>query len=117
VAADAISTGQASFLICVLGDYPFGISLSELTGGKTFRNHRIEVRWLHNPLESRFVSFFSSANLSAKGTTSFSTMFAVRWFYGGETPSSPRQAGLLLFQCPGKRSNLTSISRLQTKRI
>jgi len=51
--ADAFPPESAPFLICVLGDYPFGISLSELTAGQTFRNHRYEVLWIHNPIDSR----------------------------------------------------------------
>jgi uncharacterized protein DUF4154 len=43
---DALPLGQASFLICVFGDFPFGTSLSEKTRGTTAHERRVEIRWV-----------------------------------------------------------------------
>jgi hypothetical protein len=44
---NALPLGQDPFLVCVFGDYPFGISLAEITRGATVRQRRIEARWIH----------------------------------------------------------------------
>jgi hypothetical protein len=43
----ALPPGDAPFLLCVFGEYPFGISLAEFTRGATIRQRRIETRWMH----------------------------------------------------------------------
>lgn len=44
---------QASFLICVFGDFPFGTSLAEKTRGASVHSRRMEVRWVHKEQELR----------------------------------------------------------------
>jgi hypothetical protein len=43
----ALPPGQDPFLLCVFGEYPFGISLAETTRGATIHQRRIEARWIH----------------------------------------------------------------------
>jgi hypothetical protein len=100
---DAISPGQASFLICVLGDYPFGISLSELTGGRTFRNHRFEVRWLHNPLESRPCHLlFIGKSERKRYTQLLDNVRGQMVLTVGETPEFLDAGGIIAFSMPGE---------------
>jgi len=42
----ALPPGGALFLLCVLGEYPFGVTLAELTRGTTVHERRIETRWI-----------------------------------------------------------------------
>jgi uncharacterized protein DUF4154 len=42
----AVSSGQTSFYLCVLGEFRFGISLAELARGRTTHGRPIEIRWL-----------------------------------------------------------------------
>ena len=43
----ALPPGDAPFLLCVFGEYPFGISLAETTRGATIHQRPIETRWVH----------------------------------------------------------------------
>ena len=43
----ALPTRGAPFLICVFGDYPFGVSLAEITRGSTIHERPVEARWVH----------------------------------------------------------------------
>ncbi|HKW55906.1 MAG TPA: YfiR family protein [Candidatus Acidoferrum sp.] len=44
----AFESQKAAFVICVLGDFPFGTSLAELTRDANIRGRRVEVRWARN---------------------------------------------------------------------
>ena len=47
----ALPHGESPFLLCVFGDYPFGISLAEFTRGATTQQRRVETRWIRKPQE------------------------------------------------------------------
>lgn len=51
--ADGPPFGQASFLVCVFGDFSFGTSLAEMTRGTTIHERRIEIRWVRKEQELR----------------------------------------------------------------
>jgi uncharacterized protein DUF4154 len=99
--ADTINSPRTSFLICVIGDYPFGISLSQLVLGKTFRNHRYEVRWVHNPTESRSCQILFVSKSEQKryrlllDMVSGQTVLTV-----GETPEFLDAGGMIAFSMP-----------------
>jgi YfiR/HmsC-like len=42
---------KGPFLVCVLGDFPFGTFLAEITRGTTVRNRPVEIRWIRKPQE------------------------------------------------------------------
>ena len=42
----ALPHGESPFLLCVFGNYPFGISLAEFTRGATTQQRRVETRWI-----------------------------------------------------------------------
>ena len=50
---NALPQGDAPFLLCVFGEYHFGISLAEITRGATVHQRRIEARWIHKEEELR----------------------------------------------------------------
>jgi hypothetical protein len=43
---NALPRGDAPFLLCVFGEYHFGISLAEITRGATIHGRRLEARWI-----------------------------------------------------------------------
>jgi len=43
---DAFPSEHAPLLICVLGSYPFGTSLAELTQSEVVRGRPVQVRWI-----------------------------------------------------------------------
>ncbi|HVS89775.1 MAG TPA: YfiR family protein [Candidatus Acidoferrum sp.] len=43
--ATAFPSAQAPFLICILGEFSFGLSLAEFTRGTLAQGRRVEVRW------------------------------------------------------------------------
>jgi hypothetical protein len=47
----ALPASGAPFLICVFGNYPFGLSLAEMTRGLTIHGRRMEARWVHKQQE------------------------------------------------------------------
>jgi hypothetical protein len=49
--AESFPSEKAPFLICVFGDYPFGISLAELTHGISVQKRRVAVRAVHRETE------------------------------------------------------------------
>lgn len=44
---NALPQGGAPFLLCVFGEYHFGIALAEFTRGVIIQQRRIEARWIH----------------------------------------------------------------------
>jgi hypothetical protein len=48
---NALPTGNAPFLICIFGDFPFGTSLAEKTRGIAIHEKPIEIRWIHRQPE------------------------------------------------------------------
>ena len=42
----AFRSPNASLLLCVYGDYPFGISLAEAAKGVAVQRHLLEVKWV-----------------------------------------------------------------------
>jgi hypothetical protein len=100
---EAIAPGPAPFSICVLGDYPFGISLSELTAGQTFRNHRYEVRWIHNSVDSRSCQLlFVSKSELKRYSQLFETLRGQMVLTVGETPDFLDAGGVIAFAMPGE---------------
>jgi hypothetical protein len=100
---EAFASGPAPFLICVLGDYPFGISLSELTAGQTFRNHRDEVRWIHSPVESRSCQLlFVSKSERKRYSQLFDAVRDQMILTVGETPDFLDAGGVIAFSMPGE---------------
>jgi hypothetical protein len=49
--ANALPTGRASFLVCVYGSYPFGLSLAEVARTITAHGRQIEIRWIRKEQE------------------------------------------------------------------
>lgn len=47
----ALPSSASPFLICVFGDYSFGVSLAEMTRGSTIQQRRVEARWVHKEQE------------------------------------------------------------------
>ena len=49
--AEALPPGQSPFLICIFGDFSFGVPLVESLRGKTLHEKRVEVRGVRNEQE------------------------------------------------------------------
>ena len=44
--AEVFKTPASTLLICVYGNYPFGISLAEMAQGSLVRGHRMAAKWI-----------------------------------------------------------------------
>jgi hypothetical protein len=51
--AEAFPMGQSSLLICVYGDFSFGMSLAGSARGETVHGRRMEVKWIRKEKELR----------------------------------------------------------------
>jgi len=49
----ALPQGNAPFLLCVFGEYHFGISLAQFTRGAIAQQRRIEARWIRDEADLR----------------------------------------------------------------
>jgi hypothetical protein len=49
----ALPLGPAPFLICVVGDFPFGTALADKTRGTTAQERHVEIRWVRQQQELR----------------------------------------------------------------
>jgi hypothetical protein len=58
--------GQAPFLVCVYGDFSFGMSLVENARGETVHGRRIEVKWIHKEKELRACQILFVSRSEAK---------------------------------------------------
>jgi hypothetical protein len=48
---EAFPPGQAPFLVCVYGDFSFGLTLVESARGESVHGRRIDVKWVHKEKE------------------------------------------------------------------
>lgn len=46
------ATRDSPFLLCIVGDFPFGTSLAERTSAMAYRGRRIQVVWVHKDSET-----------------------------------------------------------------
>jgi hypothetical protein len=63
---EAFPPGQAPFLVCVYGDFSFGMSLVENARGETVHGRRIEVKWMHKEKELRACQILFVSRSEAK---------------------------------------------------
>jgi hypothetical protein len=98
---EALPPGQSPFLICILGDFSFGVPLGESVRGKTIRGKRVEVRGVRKDQELRschilFVSKFERKSydriLDSVGGQNVLTI--------GETPEFLGAGGIIAFSMP-----------------
>ena len=96
--ADAISTGQESFRLCAVGDYPFRLSLSQEVSGRTYDNLRIEVRRIDKPEEARSCQIlFVSRSEQKKYRQIFESLSGQAVLTVGETPDFLDAGGMVSF--------------------
>jgi len=100
--ADVLDSPRAPFLICVIGDYPFGISLSQLVYGTTFRSHHYyDVRRIHNPQESRSCQLlFVSKSERNRYSQLLEIVRDQTILTVGETPEFLDAGGIITFSMP-----------------
>jgi YfiR/HmsC-like len=96
--AEAFSSPQAPFLICVYGDYSFGTALAEITGNQQVGGRRITLRWVLKQEQLRACQIVFISRSEAKhyekvlGALRDSTALTV-----GETPEFLAAGGAVAF--------------------
>jgi hypothetical protein len=63
---EAFPPGQAPFLVCVYGDFSFGVSLVENARGETVHGRRLEVKWMHKEKDLRACQILFVSRSEAK---------------------------------------------------
>ena len=95
---DALPSGQASFLVCVFGDFSFGTSLAESTRGATVDSRRLEIRWVHKPQElSACQIVFVSRSDRKRYNLALDAVRSRMVLTVGETPEFLDAGGILSF--------------------
>jgi HPt (histidine-containing phosphotransfer) domain-containing protein len=125
--AGALPPDHKPFRICVLGDFPFGTSLAELSGGTTVHGGRVEIQWIHREQESRtcqvlFVSRSEQKRHSqvleaVRGRTVLTVGETPEFFEAGGIVNFAMQEGTLQFDvnlAEANRVHLKISSRLLT---
>jgi hypothetical protein len=96
--ANALPTGQASFLVCVYGAYSFGPSLAEVARTTTAHERQIEIRWVRQEQELRTCQvLFVSQSEQKKYRRSLDVVRDLSVLTVGETPEFLRAGGVVSF--------------------
>jgi len=94
----ALPPGDSPFLLCVYGEYPFGISLAEFTRGATIQKRRIETRWIHKEQELHACQvLFVSRSEQKRYRQVLEAVSGQMVFTVGETPDFLDAGGILCF--------------------
>ncbi len=94
----ALPSVDSPFLLCVYGEYPFGISLAEFTRGATIQKRRIETRWIHKEQELHACQvLFVSRSEQKRYRQVLEAVSGQMVFTVGETPGFLDAGGILCF--------------------
>jgi hypothetical protein len=63
---EALPPSQAPFLVCVYGDFSFGMSLVENARGETVHGRQLEVKWMHKEKDLRACQILFVSRSEAK---------------------------------------------------
>jgi hypothetical protein len=96
--ADAFSSAQAPFMICVFGDFSFGTSLAQDTRGNTVHGRSVEIRWARKEQELRScqILFVSHAD-SKRYVKVLEAVRGANILTVGETPDFLEAGGAVTF--------------------
>jgi hypothetical protein len=95
---DAFTSEQAPLLLCVLGHFPFGTALAEITRGVSIRGRGIEVRWARKEQELRSCQvLFVSRSEAERYTRIFKAIAGASVLTVGETPDFLASGGAIAF--------------------
>jgi hypothetical protein len=99
--AEALPPGQSPFLICILGDFSFGVPLAESIRGKTFHEKRAQVRGVRKEQELHschilFVSQFERKRYDRL----LDSVAGQNVLTIGETPEFLDSGGIITFSMP-----------------
>ena len=96
--AEALPPGNAPFLVCVFGEFSFGISLAELTRGNTVHDRRIEIRWVRKVQELSVCQIlFVSRSEQKRYNQALDAVRGKMVLTVGETPEFLEAGGILSF--------------------
>lgn len=94
----ALPPGNSPFLICVFGDYSFGLSLAEMTRGINIHEKRLEARWVHKEQELRVCQIvFVSRSERKKYSQILEALRTRAVLTVGETPEFLDAGGIVTF--------------------
>jgi len=94
----ALPSVDSPFLLCVYGEYPFGISLAEFTRGATIQKRRIETRWIHKEQELHVCQIlFVSRSEQKRYRQVLEAVSGQMVLTVGETPGFLDAGGILCF--------------------
>ncbi len=95
---EAWPSGNASFQVCVFGQFSFGTSLAEIARGATVHDRRIEIRWVRQPKElSTCQILFVSRSEQKRYAQVLDTVRGRTVLTVGETPGFVDAGGILSF--------------------
>lgn len=95
---DALPPRGAPFLLCVFGEYPFGVALAELTRGATVHERRIETRWISKEQELRACQvLFVSGSEQKRYSRVLEAVSGQMVLTVGETPEFLAVGGIVTF--------------------
>ncbi len=95
---DAFPSATASFLVCVVGTFPFGTSLVAATRGMLLRGRRIEVVWVHKDQEMRSCHIlFVSRSKEKRYAKILQAVQGADVLTVGETPKFREAGGVMTF--------------------
>jgi hypothetical protein len=100
---EALGPGQSPFLICILGDFSFGIPLGESVRGKTIHEKRAEVRGVRKDQELRSCHILFVSKFERKGYDRIlDSLGGQNVLTIGETPEFLDAGGIIVFSMPGE---------------
>jgi len=95
---EAIPAGKATFLICVYGDFLFGMTLMESARGETVHGKRMEVKWMHKEKELRACQIlFVSRSETKRYKAVLEALQGTSVLTVGETPDFLAAGGAISF--------------------
>jgi YfiR/HmsC-like len=96
--ADAFPSAQAPFIVCDVGDFPFGTSLAEDTRSIFPQGRRVEIRWKHKDEELRSCNIlFVSRSETKRYTKILQSIQGLSVLTVGETPDFLDAGGAVSF--------------------
>jgi hypothetical protein len=100
---DAPASG-GSFLVCVLGQDPFGPTLDRTVANAVVHNQRVAIKRLTRPQDGRACQIvFISASEDARLRSTLDTLRGSRVLTVGETPAFAERGGMIEFTVDGNR--------------
>jgi hypothetical protein len=103
--AEGMPPEKAPFLVCGLGEFSFGTSLTEATRGRTVHDRRIEVRWVRKLQElSSCQILFVSRSEEKRYSQALEAVRGLMVLTVGETPDFLNAGGMLTFS--GERATI-----------